>query len=286
MHVVAFENVGTFAERVTPLLLQREAENCFTLGRLWELAGAGDEKPLPLMLAVESDEGQVVAAAMMSPRRQSARQHPVVATRAPPGVVELLVTYFMATGAEPPGVTAPHPTVDDFAAAWRARTGWGQRLVHALGLYHLARVLPPPRPAAGTFRPAGDNDAETLVRWADAYFREVGEPESADFCRQVVTDRIREGRAFLWCDGGPVAMAGWGGRTPNAVRINFVYTPPEHRGRGYATACVAALSQRMLDAGRRYCFLFTDLANPTSNRIYRAIGYEHLADFKHIQFVP
>jgi predicted GNAT family acetyltransferase len=69
------------------------------------------------------------------------------------------------------------------------------------------------------------------------------------------------------------------------VRINFVYTPPAHRGRGYASACVAALTRRMLDEGRRYCFLFTDLSNPTSNGIYRAIGYEHQANFKHVRFI-
>ena len=68
------------------------------------------------------------------------------------------------------------------------------------------------------------------------------------------------------------------------MRVNAVYTPPGLRGRGYASACVAALSQKLLDEGRRYCFLFTDLANPTSNRIYQAVGYEAVVDVDEYKF--
>ena len=68
------------------------------------------------------------------------------------------------------------------------------------------------------------------------------------------------------------------------VRIGAVYTPPEHRRRGYATATVASLSRAMLDRGRRACYLFTDLANPTSNHIYAEIGYEPVCDVDEIRF--
>jgi predicted GNAT family acetyltransferase len=63
-----------------------------------------------------------------------------------------------------------------------------------------------------------------------------------------------------------------------------VYTPPEKRNRGYASSLVAALSQHLLDGGRKFCFLYTDLANPTSNKIYRALGYEHVGDSVQIFF--
>ena len=105
---------------------------------------------------------------------------------------------------------------------------------------------------------------------------------------RVVAERIREGRLFFWCDPAdrPVSMAGWAGRTPNGVRVNFVYTPPESRNRGYATSCVAALTKHLLDCGRTFCFLFTDMANPTSNRIYRQIGYQHVCDMRDVRFEP
>ena len=75
-----------------------------------------------------------------------------------------------------------------------------------------------------------------------------------------------------------MSWAGVGGRTPNGTRIGPVYTPPSERGHGYASALVAAASQAQLDEGLAFCFLFTDLANPTSNHIYQAIGYEPVTD--------
>jgi predicted GNAT family acetyltransferase len=66
-------------------------------------------------------------------------------------------------------------------------------------------------------------------------------------------------------------------------RVGPVYTPPELRGRGYAGALTAHVSRRILDAGERAC-LYTDLANPTSNKIYAAIGYEPVADFVEYTF--
>ena len=74
------------------------------------------------------------------------------------------------------------------------------------------------------------------------------------------------------------------GRTPHGIRIGAVYTPPEQRRRGYASAVTAAASQAQLDQGRRWCFLFTDLANPTSNRIYQAIGFRPIRDIIQIRF--
>ncbi len=62
------------------------------------------------------------------------------------------------------------------------------------------------------------------------------------------------------------------------VRIMSVYTPPEHRRRGYASACVAAVSTWARAQGVDTCVLYTDLANPTSNKIYQAIGYRPVED--------
>ena len=74
-------------------------------------------------------------------------------------------------------------------------------------------------------------------------------------------------------------MAAFTGKTPNGVRVGFVYTPARSRRRGYATACVATLSQALLDQGNQYCCLYADLANSTSNNIYQRIGYRPLCDF-------
>jgi hypothetical protein len=89
----------------------------------------------------------------------------------------------------------------------------------------------------------------------------------------------------LWIDEEPVSFAGYGGRTPNGIRVGPVYTPPELRRRGYASALTADLTKMLLDGGRTFCFLFTDLANPTSNSIYQRIGYEPVSDADQWRFV-
>lgn len=83
-----------------------------------------------------------------------------------------------------------------------------------------------------------------------------------------------------------MSIAASAGPTPNGIRIGPVYTPPEHRGRGYASAVTAAASQTELGMGRRFIFLFTDLSNPTSNKIYQQIGFEPVIDVDQLQFVP
>jgi hypothetical protein len=91
--------------------------------------------------------------------------------------------------------------------------------------------------------------------------------------------RVERGTVYLWeREGDVVSMAAAVGPTPNGMRVGAVYTPPEHRGHGYASALVAALSQDLLDRGRTFTMLYTDLANPTSNAIYQRIGYVPVSD--------
>ena len=97
--------------------------------------------------------------------------------------------------------------------------------------------------------------------------------------------KIADRLLYLWDVGGvPVSLAGGTRPGVHCISVGPVYTPPEHRCRGYASACVAALSQHLLDAGWEFCTLFTDLANPTSNSIYQKIGYRPVCDFNEYLF--
>jgi hypothetical protein len=89
---------------------------------------------------------------------------------------------------------------------------------------------------------------------------------------------------YLWEDAQRVSLTGYSGPTRNGIRIGPVYMPPEFRRQGYASALVAGVSQHLLDTGRKFCFLFTDLANPTSNKIYMRIGYEPVCDMDEYNF--
>ena len=282
MRVLSFDNPAAFAERVTPLLVRREAENCFLLGRISEFLGGHPPPPGTLMLSVEDNSlGGPVAAGLLAPSQ------PLVVTRADAGAIDAIVRHLVEAGARPGAVSSVDATSAALAAAWSAATGAVAQSEFGAGLFQLTRLIPPAHPGPGHFRAAGEGEVDALVAWAGAFFTEIRH-FSPPHLPRVVTDRIREDRLFLWCDpaGQPVSMAGWAGQTPNGVRVNFVYTPPEHRGCGYATSCVAALTRRLLDSGRTFCFLFTDLANLTSNRIYRSIGYEHVCDFRDVRFEP
>jgi predicted GNAT family acetyltransferase len=123
-------------------------------------------------------------------------------------------------------------------------------------------------------------DRELASRFMDAFTAEALPEPPPGSSEEFVDSREEDphGGLVLWEDGDPVSLAGFGGLTPNGIRIGPVYTPPELRGRGYASALTAELTQRLLDGGRRFCFLFTDLANPTSNSVYQRIGYRAVSD--------
>ena len=180
------------------------------------------------------------------------------------------------------GVLGPPAVAGAFARRWAERLGKQARRGMATRIFQLDAVTPAPA-VAGALRPATAADLDLLVSWVAAFTRDIGEREEAGRGRRAragVSRTIAAGGLHLWeVEGaGPVSMANATGATPSGIRINMVYTPPELRRRGYASACVGALSQAMLDAGRRFCFLYTDLANPTSNHIYQELGYRPVAD--------
>ena len=152
-------------------------------------------------------------------------------------------------------------------------------------LYELRSVAPPP-PVAGEMRLADANDLDWVARWMFEFNREAlpDEPLTLDEARKHVSNRIGEGTYYLWEDGTPVALAGHGRHTPHGCSIGPVYTPSEFRRRGYAAALTAALSQLLLDSGKQFTTLFTNLANPTSNSIYMKIGYRPVCDFDLYRF--
>jgi predicted GNAT family acetyltransferase len=146
-----------------------------------------------------------------------------------------------------------------------------------LRTFQLNRVIAPRR-IAGIARLADEHDRDRLCRWTVAFARAVGD-HVADAEGERMADRLlRDRRAWFWETTEPVALACHAGPTPNGIRINFVYTPESNRARGYASNLVAHISQHHLNAGKQFCFLHTDLANPTSNKIYQQIGYRAVAD--------
>ncbi|MGW2590824.1 GNAT family N-acetyltransferase [Streptomyces sp. NPDC001515] len=172
-------------------------------------------------------------------------------------------------------VNADRETALAVAAHWPAH-----RVEEEQRLYRLGTLVPPSPAPPGRARLAAPADRELLLGWFAAFAADIGGPESpVDRHAQRVDERVAEGRLTLWeHDGAPVSMAGITPRIAGSARIAPVYTPPEHRGRGYAAAVTAEASRAALAAGTEELLLFTDLANPTSNGVYTRIGYRPVAD--------
>ena len=138
-------------------------------------------------------------------------------------------------------------------------------------------------PINGNLRQATAAERELLIAWCRALIAEAL-PDEEQNEENTIDRLLHRGSLYVWHDQLPVSMANYTEPTPNGIGINLVYTPPEFRRHGYASACVAALSQYLLDRGYRYCFLFTDLANPTSNKIYQTLGYQAVGDLSNYWF--
>jgi GNAT superfamily N-acetyltransferase len=185
-----------------------------------------------------------------------------------------------------PGVNAGQEAADAFAAAWRDRTGDAVAVYRRIRLFRLGELIPPGRWPDGMARLAARTDRDLLARWFGAFAREVGDPPGQDH-RGAVAERLGYGGITVWEAGGvPVSVAGRTRAVAGMVRVGPVYTPPEVRGHGYASAATAVVSQAALEAGLREVVLYTDLANPTSNALYQRLGYRPVEDRVVFSFAP
>jgi predicted GNAT family acetyltransferase len=266
-----------FLDRVSRLLLQREAENNLVFGIVGVLRDHPDHYNETPYLASVEHEGSPVACAIRTP------PFGMILTQMPVDALELVADDIEKEYGEIPGVVAPAPTAEAFADVWSRRTGTEAHVKMRQRIYQLDRVRSPERPPNGRLRQAAESDFDLLVDWIDAFNIEAGGSPHRNAPR-IARLHLANGAAFVWEDPEPVSMAVWSGPTPNGIRIGAVYTPPEFRRRGYASGLVADLSQRMLDEGRSFCSLYTDLANSTSNSIYQAIGYEPVCDSTMYEF--
>jgi predicted GNAT family acetyltransferase len=260
-----------FLERAEGLLLADEARHNLILG----LAGTLRDSPefyREHKLWLVTDAGEVVGGALRTPPHNL-----VIAKPRTPAAHEALAA---AIGGPLPGVTAAVPEAESFADAWQAKTRTRRRLRVSQRIYALEEVRPV-EGVAGGGRKATDADRPLLRLWLRHFGIEaLREQQDEERTERLLDHRLGSDSAgfVIWEDGLPVSLAGFGGETPHGVRVGPVYTPPVLRGRGYGSAVTAAVSAERLAAGRRFCFLYTDATNPTSNKIYTEIGYEPVCD--------
>ena len=270
MRLCRHSDATSFLLRARPWLTRAEIENNLILGICNHLL-ASRVPAEDVYLATVEVAGAVVACALRTP------PHKAVITRGDEAALTCLVDDLAARYGTLPAVLGPEPEVARFAQLWAQRVGSVVRPGMKQRVFEIREVRPLPTRVPGRLRLADEADLRTIGPWVEAFNAEAHVTEAAG-AEAVARERIREGCLFVWEDGQLVSMAAQGSRTPSGAGINLVYTPPAFRRRGYASACVAALSSHLLATGRAYCCLFTDLANPTSNSIYHRIGYRPVCD--------
>lgn len=285
MLAIGYPDAGAFLRKATDFLERNETVNSLMLGvclRLRSLGEGGQNA-----YAVVVDEGAITAAAVMTPPHNM-----LVAAANPESAgesVELIAKYLTYQGWKMPGVNGPKAASAQFARTWQSIDDpvpvKSARIARAMRLYDLETVTAPTVP--GSLRPARESEIERLAGFMYGFQSEaLGTPVPIHDVRDLIASRVHNGDVFVWADPTDIAvsMAMRSRPTRHMISIGAVYTPVESRGNGYASACVAALSQACLALGFQKSVLFTDLANPTSNSIYQRIGYRPVADFDEYAF--
>lgn len=285
-------NVDAFLTDAGAWLEAREAEHNLILGICSTIRDDPATYPRPAYLAVvrtDDDAGERIAAAAIRtppwPLILSEVDDPRALEVVAPDVSDVLA------GERLTGVVGPPAMSRAFAERWVAAHGGSWELGLDERIFQLEQVIPP-RPAVGAMRRAAPADRKLVSQWVIDFAREaLPRNDQERLAESVDTWTEMTGRTiYLWeapdeqGQPRPVSLTGVSGATPHGIRIGPVYTPPAFRGRGYASVLVAQVSQAQLDAGRRFCFLYTDLANPTSNKIYQEIGYRPVTDALRIDF--
>jgi GNAT superfamily N-acetyltransferase len=228
--------------------------------------------PEPGRYWVASDVSTTAGVVFQSPLDFTATLTPMAAD-----VVAAMVEAISEAGVGLPGVSGEAGTAARFAGQWTERHKSAAVPFEGQRIYEVRDVQETPA-VTGHLRSALPQDRDLLVGWMHGFQADTGDGGGSD--PELIVDRRR---FWLWDDGGAVSMAQSSERVEGVVRVGYVYTPPEQRKRGYAGACVGALSRGILEGGNR-SILYTDLGNPASNSIYRRLGYRAVAEVLRYRF--
>ncbi len=259
VQVFVTRDAADFVEHTRAFLLGRPIEHN-VLATVVATLEPTDRTDAPLFAWVEAGRrGGVSGAALRTPPRR------LLASTMSAETSHALMPKLLEADPDLPGVNGPEPAASYLATAWRRHTGGMVEPAMSQAIYWLSRVNEPPRRPAGRARPVERSDRGLMIDWMGAFNHDAGVPAVDE--EAAVERRLGDGRLFVWDHDRVLSMVGTSPPLAGVVRLGPVYTPPEARGRGYATALVADVSRWALGAGATKCMLYTDLATrpPTAS---------------------
>ena len=231
-------------------------------------------KETPCLKTVADDEGLATAAVMTPPHKLIVYHHHGDMHEGAGALIETLLSEGWAV----PGVMGPSEVSQKFAERWTEITEQRHELEDQLRLLELREVRRPV-PDQGGLRQATEADTDLAAQWRYEFHREIFGETDQEEMREATVGRIESGDVYLWEDGRPVSMAMKTRPTKRGITVGLVYTPPELRSRGYATACVGELSRKLLQEDWEFCTLFVDVTNLPALRAYEKVGYTPVCDY-------
>lgn len=280
--ITSFDNASSYYEKAHHLWEAAETRNNLILGlslRLTSNLHAYGEA-MPLMTLVKDENGEIGASALMTPPFALIVQSEPLNK---PALVAL-ADFLIVKGFRLPGVNGVDEASDCFAEIWQEKTGQHARRIVNTRAYELRQVLPIDYPA-GRMKIADESDAQIAADMHNAMVEEVILGPRRLSTAESELENIRLKRTFFWVDGGELVSITNANRPQiKSICVGGVYTPPRNRRKGYARALVAEVSKELLARGYEMTNLFTDLSNPTSNKIYQQIGYQPVCDYHQYEF--
>lgn len=278
-----FDKAQPFYMQVRHLWENAETRNNLILGlvlRLQTDPHAYGEKD-PLMALVKDETGKIRASALMTPPFALVVQSEPLDKPA----LEALADALIAKGWDLSGVNGIDEVSDCFAEIWHEKTGQLASRILNTRAYELRQVVKVDYPP-GEMRLAAEGEAQQAADLVNAMAEEVVVGPKRPHTAQSMLENIRKKCVFFWVDEGEVVSITLATRQQiRGICVGAVYTRPALRGRGYARALVAEVSKELLSRGYEQTNLFTDLSNPTSNKIYQEVGYKPVADYHQYEFV-
>jgi predicted GNAT family acetyltransferase len=281
MEVTRFLSIPAFYDEVESFLLEQEDRAGLMLGNSLRFKEKVWEEEQPFLATVKKD-GEIMLAAMLIPPYALLLLEKDEADGV--AAVPYLVDYLVKEDYAIQKLNSPKAVGRAFSEEWTKVHHLEEKVVMDLRLYTLQSVI---QPAAhtGKLRKATDADLTFLPQWVLEMTQETNQLMTLAEAEEYALQRTKNEFLFIWEeDGRPVSMASKTRPNIKGVSVNLVYTPRGLRGKGYASACVAAVSEYLLQEGFEFCSLFTDLANPTSNKIYQNIGYNPVCDYIELKF--
>ena len=282
MQIIQYREIQDFLNENEALLIQNESFHNLMLGLAYAIRDKKIETTMPLFYSIS--EGQDVIACAL----RSNDDRPLIVTHMPHQAIDLLIQDLLVNGIELAAVVGEESSATYFENQWTKTKKLNYKINIHLGIYECFKVILP-REILGELVEANEDHKEVLREYIRGFNQECfpNSPILDENIEKLMNRHLQNKSIFLLKtkNNEIVSMVANTRSTLNGGTISLVFTPPNLRGKGYASCAVALLADKIITDGKKFANLFTDLTNPTSNSIYQKIGFVKIGQNIHFDFI-